>query len=217
MKLLLLGATGRTGKHILTEALAKNYQVTCLSRNAHRLPHHVGLTIIEGDPLDEEVLTEAISGCDAIINALNISRTSDFPWAKLRTPKNYLSDVMRQLAPIAGANSVDRLVVCSAWGVAETSDDIPGWFKWFIDHSNIGVAYSDHEKQERIITDSKLKWTIVRPVGLTNGKKQESAKVSVNNQPKPSILISRKTVAKFMVDALANDALIGQKVVISKA
>ena len=63
---------------------------------------------------------------------------------------------------------------------------------------------------------SKLQWTIVRPVGLTNSKKREDIKQTFNNEPKPSLLISRKSTAKFMLDCLDDDDLNGKKVVISK-
>ncbi len=37
MKILVLGATGRTGKLVLKTALEKGYQVHCLSRNSQRI------------------------------------------------------------------------------------------------------------------------------------------------------------------------------------
>ncbi|MEO0331023.1 MAG: hypothetical protein AAF223_04960, partial [Bacteroidota bacterium] len=46
------------------------------------------------------------------------------------------------------------------WGVADSINDIPKWFRWFIDNSNIGVAYQDHERQEKILSKSSLDWTI---------------------------------------------------------
>ncbi len=216
MKLLLLGATGRTGKLVLDKALEKGYEVNCLARNSERIEQQTGLSIFEGHPHSETDLKKALSDCDAVINVLNISRTSDFPWAKLRTPKNYLSDVMSILVPIVEASNIKRLSVCSAWGTAETKNDIPKWFKWLINNSNIGVTYKDHERQEKIITTSNLDWTIVCPVGLSNSKREETIKESIGNKPKPSILISRNTVADYLVDSLKRDDLIRKKVVISK-
>lgn len=216
MKLLLLGATGRTGKLVLDKALKKGYQVNCLARHIERIPKQDGLTVFEGDPNNERDLKTAITDCDRIINVLNVSRTSDFPWAKLRTPKTYLSDVMRLLIPLAETHNIKRLSICSAWGTAETKNDIPKWFKWFINNSNIGVTYKDHERQENIISASHLDWTIVCPVGLTNSKRKERIKESFKNQPKPSITISRNAVADYLVNSLERDDLIRKKVVISK-
>lgn len=215
MKLLLLGATGRTGQLVLQKALAKDYQINCLVRNVDKVKPQEGLTIFEGNPNNKVDLEKVISGCDSIISVLNVSRKSDFPWAPLRTPKTYLSEVMNLLIPIAEEQQIQRIAVCSAWGVAETKTDIPLWFKLFIDYSNIGYAYKDHERQEIIISNSKLNWTIVRPVGLTNSIKKETIKETYNNIPKPNIFISRNSVAEYLVNCLENKQLIGKKVVVS--
>lgn len=156
MKILILGATGRTGKLVLKHALDNGYQVHCLARNSKRIRPQQGLTIFEGDANSHEDLKNAMTGCKAIISALNISRTSDFPWAKLRTPKTNLSDVMQKLTVIAKQEHIQRIVICSAWGVAETKKDLPFWFRWLIKYSNIGVAYKDHEKQEAILSSTNL-------------------------------------------------------------
>jgi len=216
VKLLLLGATGRTGKLVMKKALDKGYQVNCLSRKPERIQKSNGLTIFEGNPNNESDLDMAISGCDKIISVLNISRKSDFPWASLRTPKTYLSDVMTKLVPIAKEHNIKRISICSAWGVAETKNDIPKWFKWFIKNSNIGVAYKDHERQEKILSNSNIDWTIIRPVGLTNSKREDPIKETFDNKPKPNILISRKSVAEYLLESLEKDALIKKRVVISK-
>ncbi len=216
MKILLLGATGRTGRLVLQKALEKGHQVSCIARNATRIPEQEGLTIFEGNAGTKSSLEEAISGCDAVINVLNISRTSDFPWSRLRTPPTYLSDVMRLLVSVAAKHNLKRISVCSAWGVSDTKNDLPKWFRWFIDNSNIGVAYRDHEKQEQILQESELVWTIVRPVGLTNSHRKEKIRETFGNTPKPNLTISRASVAEYLVDSLNHEHLIGKKVVISK-
>lgn len=217
MRILLLGATGRTGKLVLNYALAQGFEVNCLARNVERIDEGEGVRLYEGNPTNREDLTKAISGCDAVINVLNVSRTSDFPWAKLKTPKSFLSDVMSQLIPVAKDSNIQRIAICSAWGVADSRKDIPGWFRWFVDNSNIGAAYQDHERQEKLLTDSDLNWTIVRPVGLTNSKKSESVLESFDNNPKPSLTISRQSVAEYLVNCLTNEHLKNKKVVISKS
>ena len=216
MKLLILGVTGRTGQLILKETLNQDYEINCLVREPKKIrENHKMLNIYSGSPDQIDKLLDAMKGCDAIISALNISRKSDFPWSQLRTPPNFLSDVMKNIISLTGKNGIKRLVVCSAWGVAETEKDIPFWFKWLIRNSNISSAYKDHEKQEKILKSSDLKWTIVRPSGLINSKKDQKIIVSDGNYPKPKITISRKSVAEFMVNALSNQKLIGRTLVIS--
>ncbi|MEM6892123.1 MAG: NAD(P)H-binding protein [Bacteroidota bacterium] len=216
MRILLLGATGRTGKWVLKAALEKGHSVHCLSRNSSRITQQDGLTIFEGNPTHSADLQKAMEGCEAIISVLNISRTSDFPWARLRTPKTLLSDTMSLVVSSTKELGIKRIAICSAWGVAESKKDIPKWFKWFIDNSNIGVAYADHERQENILSQSPLDWTIVRPVGLSNSQRTQTIQESFDNHPKPGMLISRKSVGHYLVDSLENKTLVQKKVVISK-
>ena len=206
MKILLLGATGRTGAHVLDCALQKGYSVSCLVRKPERLKQHPNLSIFEGNSNNPINLQNAMEGCQAIISVLNISRTSDFPWARLRTPKTFLSDTMNTIIGLAKKNNIKRIVLCSAWGAAETRKDVPFWFRRTIDYSNIKYAYIDHERQEQLLTASNLNYTIVRPTGLTNFNKNLEVKESENNVPKPNFIISRKAVAIFMVDCLEDSS-----------
>ena len=176
-----------------------------------------GLTIFKGNPINKTDLEKALQGCSSIISVLNISRTSDFPWSKLRTPKNYLSEVMKNVIEQTKNATISRIVICSAWGLIETRKDIPFWFRWTIDYSNIKHAYIDHEKQEQLLENSSLDYTIIRPTGLLNGNKNHKVKESYDNIPKPSLTINRKTLAKFMVDSIENDTLIKSKLTLSKA
>lgn len=217
MKIFLLGATGRTGNLVLKAALENGYEVHVLTRSDRKLKQQNGLEVWVGDPQNPLDLEKAMKGCDAVVNALNVSRKSDFPWSGLRAPKTLISDVMGKVISIAEDKDIKRIVSCSAWGVAETREDIPGWFKWFIDHSNIGVAYRDHDRQERLLEQSSMDWTIIRPVGLTNSSKEEIIRKTKDNIPKPNLTISRKSVAKFMILCLREPSTIRQKITISKA
>jgi uncharacterized protein YbjT (DUF2867 family) len=217
MSVLLLGATGRTGRHILERLLDKGHTVNTLVRDKNKLSCHVAqLNIFEGLPTDRAALTAAMEGCDTVISALNISRTSDFPWAKLRTPPTFLSDTMTNILETADETGIKKIVLCSAWGVLETRQDIPFWFRWLLDNSNIGVAYRNHEWQERLLQNSGFNFTIVRPVGLTNSLKERTILVSQNNVPIPALTISRRNTAHFMVEMLDCNQFDNQAVVISE-
>lgn len=203
MKLLLLGATGRTGRHVLDQALERGHTVHVLARDKQKVKtHHPHLVLFEGTPADKAMLDKAMTGCEAILSALNISRKNDFPWAKLRTGKTFLSDVMRDIIELASRHHINRFIFISAWGAAETKKDIPGWFRWLIDNSNISYPYLDHARQEELVKKSSLDFTSVRPAALTNTLKEQEIIVSLNNTPKPKWLISRRSTAKFMLDVL---------------
>lgn len=217
MRILILGATGRTGKWMLQETLSHGYEVNCLVRQPEAIKaHHQNLKLFKGTPVNIADLKSALDGCEGIISVLNISRTSDFPWSKLRTPPTFLSEVMKNIRLLAEKNELKRIIVCSAWEVAETEKDLPVWFRWLVKNSTIGVAYRDHERQENELRQSDLNWTIVRPTGLTNFKKEKQVIESYKNKPKPTLMISRKNLAKYMVNALKRDELIGKSPVVSE-
>jgi uncharacterized protein YbjT (DUF2867 family) len=204
-KILLLGATGRTGQHVLHQAIDMGYQVHVLVRDQNRLPLlHEKLWVFEGDTRIERDLKLAMEGCDAVISCLNISRKSDFPWSPLRTPEDFVSSTIKNVISCCKGMEINRLIAISAWGVAESRAFIPGWFGWLIDNSNLSAAYLEHERQEALIRSSPLDWTLVRPVALTNCQKSKAVKVLGQNQ-KPSLTISRKDTAKFLLDALEDE------------
>ncbi|MEM7514911.1 MAG: NAD(P)H-binding protein [Bacteroidota bacterium] len=216
MKILILGSTGRTGKLLLEECLNLGHEVNCLVRDMGQVSSkHSSVDYFEGTPSDKVALKNAIQGCEAVVSALNVSRTSDFPWAPLRTPPIFLSEVMQNLIELHGENRLSQIVICSAWGVHETLDDIPWWFRMMIQNSNIGPAYADHERQESLLVESGIPFTIVRPAGLTNFSKKGKVKVSFDNTPKPGLMISRGDVAAFMAEAVGNQGLMGKKPTIS--
>ncbi len=215
MKIMLLGATGRTGKKVLQYALEKGHRVNCLVRDKTKLPLAEGIEVFEGQPTDPRTLNVAISGCDAVINVLNVSRKNDFPWSRLRAPKNLISASISGTIAQMDKSKVKRIISCSAWGVHETKKDIPLWFRSLIEWSNIGVAYADHERQETLLEKSSLNWTIVRPVGLTNSKGIGKIQESFDNKPKPNLTIGRNAVANYLVNCLEREDLIYRKTVIS--
>jgi len=203
-KILLLGATGRTGREVLYQALDRGYQVTVLVRDSSKIEiQSPNLQIWEGDTRLPTDLNKALQGCEVVISCLNISRKNDFPWSALRTPENYLSLTMKSLINACKENGVERLIFTSAWGVGDSRPYTPGWFAWFIDNSNLSAAYLEHERQEAMVKNSGLNWTIVRPVGLVNRKKSKPVKVFLNNEGKPAITISRRDTARFMLDAIS--------------
>jgi len=217
MRVLILGGTGRTGAFLVDEALKQGYTVNILLRDKSKWPHSsTAVTLFEGTPTDKVALQQAMQGCQAILSTLNISRTSDFPWAPLRTPTDFLSASMKNIIELTDELQISRLIITTAWGVNETKKDVPGWFRWVIDHSNVGYPYRDHEVQEALLLQSNLNFTVVRPVGLTNSLNNKTVRVSINNQPKPRLTIGRQNVARFMIKILQQDLYSRQFITLSE-
>ena len=75
------------------------------------------IRVSKGDVTNINDLGIAMEECDVIISALNISRKSDFPWSKLRTPETLMSDVMKILVNIAGENNIQKIVTVKKGGL----------------------------------------------------------------------------------------------------
>jgi len=206
MKILILGATGRTGRLIVEEALKQGYDLNVLVRDKNKASFSSkSIKVYQGTPTRRADLAAAMQGCDLIISALGIVRASDAPWSKLITAKNFISESIKNVIAEADQQNVKRLITVSAWGVGETKKEIPFWLRWLINYTNLGPVYEEHEKEEKLLANSDLNWTAVRPVALNDSEKTKTLKVSFNNFPKPSLQISRQSVAKFIVDIAKSD------------
>jgi uncharacterized protein YbjT (DUF2867 family) len=75
-RVLILGATGRTGGRVLTQLLERGVPVRAIVRSADRLPAGSAgnplLEVVEADllALPPEVLAEHLAGCDTVISCL---------------------------------------------------------------------------------------------------------------------------------------------------
>jgi uncharacterized protein YbjT (DUF2867 family) len=212
MKILILGATGRTGELFARLATAKDHQVTAVIRNKKDaiLPK---VNYIEGLQTDQQLLNKVLQGMDAVVVSLNINRTSDNPFAKVVSPLTLISDSVKALVPAMEKNNIKRIITVSASGVGDSWNHIFLGVRWLIRYSNIWKAYEDHDRQEQILRQSALDWTIVRPVML-NDKDSDEYKAVLGKPTGGNI--SRKGVAKFILDSLESEKFVRDTVTLSK-
>ena len=152
MTILLLGATGRTGRHLLQESLDRGHIVHALVRDKSKVKIvNENLRLFEGSPLDKVAMNKAMTGCESILSALNISRYNDWPWSKLRTPKDFLSSVMKIIIELAPQHhyKTDCIYIRLGSGGNKKRYTRAG-FAGSLRHSNILYPYEDHARQERV-------------------------------------------------------------------
>src|SRR5688572_25224747 len=113
MKILILGATGNTGKQVVMQALEQHHSVTVLVREAAKLDSLANnVKVIEGNVLDTEALAKALAGNEAVISALGVG-------GSLKSG-NIITDAVRKLIPAMNAAGVKRLIFISGFGVGNT-------------------------------------------------------------------------------------------------
>jgi uncharacterized protein YbjT (DUF2867 family) len=77
MRILLTGASGFIGQHLLHALLAEGHEVVCAVRHPGRLPAHPRLSAIQADfahDTDKSAWLARLSGVEAVINAVGIFR-----------------------------------------------------------------------------------------------------------------------------------------------
>ena len=198
MKVLIFGATGATGRHLVEQALTQGHAVTAFVRNPAKL-ESTNLQIIQGDVLDAASVERAVQGQDAVVCALG-APASDKTMLRSSGTRNILRAMEK-----AG---VQRFVCQSSLGFGDSRDILPFHFKYVLVPLILRHAFTDHECQEKLIRQSGLEWTIVRPANLTNGDHAGVYKQGFAVTEKTKLKISRADVADFMLKQLSDDTYV---------
>ena len=197
MKILVLGATGGTGRLIVRDALDKGDSVVALVRSKASAPDLPGAELIEGDARNEIALGRALDGCDAVVSALG----TGMGFRKV----SLLTEATRALVPAMAHSGVRRLVCVSALGVGDSHGHGGFVFDRFFQPLLLSQAYKDKDRQEAAIRASSLDWVIVRPGMLTDAPAQGSVRAVIDLAGINGGKIARADVARFVVDQLTTD------------
>ena len=164
-RILLYGATGRTGGLLLTYALQQGYAVTALVRSPEKLTVQADhLTVIRGLPTNLEDVRRAMSGCDFVISTLSaLPEAQAFSFRRVAAPHT-LETTMRHTITAMHELGVRRIVTLSSIGVADSWPYAPWYMRLAIRLTNFKLTFADHAAQEALLRQSDLAWTIVRPV-----------------------------------------------------
>ena len=206
MRLVVFGATGKTGLELVKQTIDLGHDVTAFVRDASRLPiEHEGLSIVTGDVFDPDRVARAVEGQDAVICALGAG--NDLSKTTVRTTGT--------INIIKGMNEHDvkRLVVVTAMGVGDSWDTLSLFNKLFF-ATLLKSSRDDHESQEAAVMESGLDWTIVRPSGLTDLPRTGIYDVGENIHARTS-RIARADVADMILKELENYAFVGKAVTIT--
>jgi nucleoside-diphosphate-sugar epimerase len=171
MHFLLLGASGRTGQHIVSYLLSQGHTAVALVRTSTSILPRPGLTIITGSPLSKSDINSALFAAhpltvSAAIITLNTVRASDSPFAAQVSPPRFLADSCANVCDVLERAGIHRVVVMSTAGVGDSWDSLPWLSKVFLRWMNVKYALEDHGLVDREIRLTKMDWTLVRAVRL---------------------------------------------------
>ena len=211
MKILLLGATGRTGKHIIEKTLNKGHKISAIARDPGKLKEF-NIDIIQGTPYDYETVEKAMTGCDAVINTLNVSRKSDNPWARLSAPVDLISRSASNAIKAMGKSGIRRFIALSTIGAGRSWKTTPGMLKFIVSISNLKYAFADHGKQEEILENSGLDYTICRAPMLTAEINNTGVVPTKEGERPAGMYLSRNSAAEFFIKIIENNEYIRETI-----
>ncbi|MFC7382042.1 NAD(P)-dependent oxidoreductase [Sphaerisporangium rhizosphaerae] len=207
MKLTVFGATGRTGREVVRQALDAGHQVTAVVRDPARLPiSHGALEVITAEVTSPDALRPVLAGRDAAISALGPNGRKDVGIAS-----RALTSIVRAME----GGDARRLVTLSAVPVGPIPDGEPLIYRAVVLPLIQRVfrdGYADLRAMEDEVRRSSLEWTVVRPPRLTDRPPTGKYRRVVGGNVARGHTISRADLAHALLDCLDDPATVKQAV-----
>jgi nucleoside-diphosphate-sugar epimerase len=221
--ILVVGATGMTGRSVVEQLLTNNHQVRVIVRSTHSLSAAVlnnpNTTVIKASILDltDEELAKHVSNCNAVISCLG--HTMDFK-GMFGEPKRLCTDATRRLCNAIEANDAPeatKFILMNTVGVQNPElGETRTWYDrgllFLLRHclpphrdNETAAEYLDLSVGKR---NKHIEWCSVRPDALINA---EISPYEIVASPTTGIFTGRPTsrsnVARFMTELVEDTAL----------
>ena len=222
MTILLVGASGATGRPLVEQLLKLGQKVKVIVRSPEKLPeslrNHEHLSVIPASVLElsDEEMKQHVAGCNAVASCLGHNMTFKGLFGK---PRRLVTDSTRRLCTAIKANKSEastKYVLMNT--VANRNRDLNESIS-FAQRCLIGLfrllvpPHPDNEEAAEYLRtvigqkDNAIEWTAVRPSALID--EESASEIEVYPSPKKSILkdgqISRINVGHFMADLITNN------------
>lgn len=193
MKIIVFGATGGVGQSVVKQAVENGFEVTAFVRTPEKLQTtHEKLTIIKGDAFNQQEVTAAIAGHDAVVSCLGSSQGMK--------KSTELQDMVKNIVAGMQEQGVKRIIYTASAGIYNELPGISGKLMMGM----LKNALTDHRAAVDWIESRGLNYTIVRPMGLTNGPFSGQYREASEGVPEKAKSIARADVAHFILKALNN-------------
>jgi len=200
VKLFVLGATGKTGGALVAQAVARGHSVTTFGRSPFAGSDRAKVTSISGNPMNEAELADALPGHDAVLSVLGTRGLG---------ATSVLEDSSRATIGAMRKAGVKRLVIVSS----ALLDSHIGLVMSIVARTILRHFSRDQRAMEKIVTESNLDWTVLRPARMTGSAPDEQS-TSMLSEPPDSrgMQITKEEVARVMLDTVENGRYIRQLV-----
>lgn len=194
MKLVIFGATGQAGVHLVKQAIWRGHHVRAFGRNVFDIKFEDDkLELIKGAVFDEKDMYEAIKGCDAVLSTLGgafdgIDKTRSLGM------KNIVTQMKK-----AGVN---RIIALGGSAILNAGEN-----KLIIETKDYPTQFlaigKEHLKAYEYLRDSNLDWTFVCAPNLVDGDPTGNYFTNKDYPPQPdNNKINTSDLAMFMLDEL---------------
>jgi uncharacterized protein YbjT (DUF2867 family) len=154
MNIVVLGATGGTGRLVVEQALAAGHTVTALVRSPEKMKaRDPNLRVVAGQATDPSAVARVLDRADALISTLGGGGS-------------VISDSTRAIIEAAHKAGINRVVLLSSFLVER------GRFNpvtRLLTGLAMGSMIKDKSAGEKALRESNLDWTIVYASSLTDG------------------------------------------------
>ena len=209
--ILIIGATSGIGKLCMETVLDRGHGVRAFARSAETLSERPALERMTGDALNADDIARALDGVRAVVVTLGIRERVAMLWEEetlfSRSTEILLSEMQKA--------DVSRLLVVTGFGAGRSRSAMSSLER--LGHTAVlGRVYADKTRQEAMVMESALDWTIVRPVILTN--RPASGRLMVLEDPASwrNGIVARADVAVYLVDAVEQGLHVQKDVVLTR-
>lgn len=207
MKLAVFGASGRTGRLVVAQALSVGHEVTAFVRDPARLALvHERLRIVTGAVQDPVRVAEAVRGTDAVVSTIGPVRGE---------PAGIMVTAATNIVAAMRAQGVRRLVYMTGAGVVQPQDPPALAPRIMLPLMRLLAreVLEDAERGVAAVSNSGLEWVIVRAPRLSDAPARGRYR---HGYIKPTLhALSRGDVAAFILQQLGDDTYLHQMPIIS--
>ena len=205
MKVIVVGAAGKTGELVVERAVDAGHDVTAFVHHAETYKAPPGVRVLTGDAGDLTAVSQALAGQEAVVDAIG-GKTPFLSTDLERKTARTILEAMQQ-------NKVGRLIAISMLGVGDSVEQADFFYEHLLLPTFLRGARQDKEAMETAIKQSSIVFVIVRPSILKDDPATGSVQVLEGDQKAHHI--TRADLAQFLVDQLKNDTYLGQTVTVT--
>jgi hypothetical protein len=221
MKVLVVGASGATGKLVVSQLLSRGVEVTAIVRSLDSLPDNANLLKIKASvhDLTDAEMASHLKGCSAVVSCLGHNLTFK---GMFGTPRWLVTDTVQCICRAISANNIGSTVKVILMNTTGNSNrDIPEVppLSQRIVVSILRVLLSPHADNEKAAdflrtkigqNNNAIEWLAVRPDALTDEEEVTEYDVyasPIRNAIFDSGATSRINVANFMAELILIESI----------